>query len=52
MATIKIASLLLKTLAKPLSVQLKNQAKEHPRFREITISIAQQLHKREMNVSS
>lgn len=41
MASIKIASLFLKTLAKPLANKLKSQAKEHEGFRLTTIHIAQ-----------
>lgn len=41
MASVKIASLFLKTLAKPISQKLKQQAREHEGFREATISMAQ-----------
>lgn len=41
MASVKIASLFLKTLAKPISQKLKAQAREHEGFREATISMAQ-----------
>ena len=41
MASVKIASLFLKTLAKPISQKLKQQAREHEGFREATIGMAQ-----------
>lgn len=41
MASVKIASLFLKTLAKPISQKLKQQAREHEGFREATINMAQ-----------
>ncbi|KAM0755338.1 OPA3-domain-containing protein [Meredithblackwellia eburnea MCA 4105] len=50
MASIKIASLFLKTLAKPLANNLKSQAKEHEGFRKATIAMAQFLHRAEMNM--
>ncbi|KAI8904036.1 optic atrophy 3 protein-domain-containing protein [Gorgonomyces haynaldii] len=45
MASVKVASLLLKTLAKPIAGSIKQQAKEHPRFNEFCISIAQRFHR-------
>ncbi|SCV69410.1 BQ2448_2430 [Microbotryum intermedium] len=50
MASVKIASLFLKTLSKPIANRLKKQAKEHERFRELTISFAQFLHRSEMRM--
>jgi len=50
MASLKIASLALKTLAKPVANQLKAQAKQHPAFRGATVGLAQFLHRREMNL--
>ncbi|KAK4702561.1 optic atrophy 3 protein, partial [Phenoliferia sp. Uapishka_3] len=41
MASIKIASLFLKTLAKPLANKLKTQAKNNEGFRKATIAMAQ-----------
>jgi len=34
MATVKIGTLLIRTLAKPISARIKNQAREHERFRK------------------
>ncbi|ORY78468.1 optic atrophy 3 protein-domain-containing protein [Leucosporidium creatinivorum] len=50
MASVKIASLLLKTLSKPIANRLKRGAKEHERFREMTIEFAQFLHRSEMTM--
>ncbi|KAL8281005.1 hypothetical protein RQP46_006684 [Phenoliferia psychrophenolica] len=50
MASIKVASLFLKTLAKPLANRLKTQAKENPSFRRATIAMAQFMHRNEMNM--
>ncbi len=56
MASVKIASLFLKTLAKPISQKLKQQAREHDGFREATISMAQVsrrvIHRRKQTQSS
>ncbi|OBZ88060.1 OPA3-like protein [Choanephora cucurbitarum] len=41
MSAIKIGSLLVKTLAKPVANSIKTQAKQHPTFREFCISVAQ-----------
>jgi len=50
MATVKVASLVIRTLAKPISTKLKQQAQEHERFRNICINIAQSLHRNEMRM--
>ena len=47
MATFKIASLAVRTLAKPVSNYLKSQAMQHDAFKEICISIAQRAHRTE-----
>ncbi len=44
MATIKLASLFVRTLSKPLAASIKNQAKNHPKFKAFCISIAQTYH--------
>ncbi|GLT29527.1 hypothetical protein SLA2020_043870 [Shorea laevis] len=41
---LKLGTLALKTLSKPLASRLKHQAAVHPRFREFIISIAQANH--------
>ncbi|KAN0065428.1 hypothetical protein ACQY0O_001264 [Thecaphora frezii] len=48
MATAKIATLAIRTLAKPIATQLKNQAAQHETFRNICISLAQRMHRTEM----
>lgn len=48
MATAKIATLAIRTLAKPIATQLKTQAASHERFRKVCIAIAQTLHRSEM----
>ena len=51
MASVKIASLLLKTLSKPIAARLKRGAKEHEKFREFSVGFGQFLHRSEMTVS-
>ncbi|KAG9017090.1 hypothetical protein FRB90_001820 [Tulasnella sp. 427] len=41
MASVKLASLVIRTLAKPISNQIKHQSQEHPRFRQLCVDIAQ-----------
>lgn len=41
---LKFTSLLLRTIAKPISVTLKAQAKEHETFRKACIRVAQTVH--------
>ncbi|GAA6000779.1 OPA3 family protein [Rhodotorula paludigena] len=50
MASLKIASLLLRTLSKPIATKIKQQAKEHEGFKSRTIQMAQFLHRAEMNL--
>lgn len=38
---VKLGTLVLKTLSKPLAAKLKQQAAFHPRFRQFIIGIAQ-----------
>lgn len=47
---LKFTSLLVKTLAKPISNTIKANAKEHPQFRKLCISFAQKLHQTDVNV--
>lgn len=44
MATVKIIGLLIKTLSKPIAKSLKTSATNHPFFKRICISIAQNNH--------
>ncbi|GAA5947640.1 hypothetical protein JCM10213_002241 [Rhodosporidiobolus nylandii] len=46
----KIASLFLRTLSKPIANKIKQQAKEHEGFKSRTVSMAQWLHRAEMNL--
>ncbi|KAI8371921.1 optic atrophy 3 protein-domain-containing protein, partial [Blakeslea trispora] len=50
MSAIKIGSLLVKTLAKPVATSIKTQAKQHPTFREFCIGVAQRSHHLEMTL--
>ncbi|BEI84967.1 hypothetical protein CcaverHIS002_0503680 [Cutaneotrichosporon cavernicola] len=47
MASIKIFSLAVKTLAKPIAATIKQQAVTHERFRRICINFAQAMHRTE-----
>ncbi|ODQ55507.1 OPA3-domain-containing protein [Saitoella complicata NRRL Y-17804] len=47
---LKIGSLIVRTLAKPVANQLKAQAKQHERFRGMCISLAQTMHRNEMRM--
>ncbi|KAI4205629.1 MAG: hypothetical protein LQ346_001413 [Caloplaca aetnensis] len=47
---IKIGSLLLKTLSKPVANYIKSQAREHARFRRICIAGAQRIHRLDMRL--
>lgn len=48
--TLKITSLIIRTLSKPIANQLKAQAREHARFRKICIAFAQSLHRVDMRL--
>lgn len=52
MATAKIATLAIRTLAKPIATQIKHQAQSHQRFRGICINLAQFMHRIEMRLRS
>lgn len=52
MATAKIATLAIRTLAKPIATQIKHQAQSHQRFRGICIALAQFMHRTEMALRS
>ncbi|EWC45266.1 hypothetical protein DRE_05993 [Drechslerella stenobrocha 248] len=47
---IKLTSLAIRTLAKPIANSIKQQAHEHPRFRTICISLAQAVHRTDMRI--
>ncbi|OQE26516.1 hypothetical protein PENSTE_c005G10240 [Penicillium steckii] len=48
--TLKISSLVIRTLSKPIANQIKGQAREHERFRHACISMAQALHRFDMRL--
>ncbi|KAI8069150.1 optic atrophy 3 protein-domain-containing protein [Gongronella butleri] len=50
MSAIKLGSLLVKTLAKPVANSIKTQAKSHPAFKEFCIGVAQTSHRLEMTL--
>ncbi|KAH9969236.1 OPA3-domain-containing protein [Russula compacta] len=52
MATVKIGTLLIRTLAKPISARIKNQAREHERFRKVCVSLAQTMYRYEVRLRS
>ncbi|KAJ1836558.1 hypothetical protein LPJ63_000200 [Coemansia sp. RSA 2711] len=49
MSSFKIASLVFRTLSKPVANALKQQAKSHDVFRSLCINVAQVAHRTEMN---
>ncbi|KAJ5641385.1 hypothetical protein N7490_005385 [Penicillium lividum] len=48
--TLKLSSLAIRTLSKPIATQLKAQAREHERFRNLCVSMAQALHRFDMRL--
>ncbi|KAJ6026466.1 uncharacterized protein N7446_004935 [Penicillium canescens] len=48
--TLKLSSLAIRTLSKPIANQIKAQAREHERFRKICVSMAQALHRFDMRL--
>ncbi|KAL5336860.1 optic atrophy 3 protein-domain-containing protein [Aspergillus crustosus] len=48
--TLKLSSLAIRTLSKPIANQIKAQAREHERFRRICVSVAQGLHQVDMRL--
>ncbi|KIJ96053.1 hypothetical protein K443DRAFT_682599 [Laccaria amethystina LaAM-08-1] len=50
MASAKLATLIIRTLAKPISAQIKEQARQHERFREMCVSLAQFMYRSEVNL--
>ena len=49
---LKLGTLALKTLSKPVASRLKNQAAVHPRFRQLIIDMAQVLLNPHEHISS
>lgn len=52
MASIKVFSLLIKTLSKPIANRIKISAQEHPKFRNVCVEIAQSLHRYETRLAA
>ncbi|PAV23386.1 OPA3-domain-containing [Pyrrhoderma noxium] len=50
MATAKLATLAIRTIAKPIASTIKHQAKEHETFRRLCVQIAQSKHRTEVNL--
>ncbi|KAH9890490.1 OPA3-domain-containing protein [Cubamyces lactineus] len=50
MASAKIAQLLIRTLAKPISNQIKVQAKQHEKFRSFCVGLAQRMYQTEVRL--
>ncbi|KAI1951049.1 hypothetical protein LOZ57_001599 [Ophidiomyces ophidiicola] len=48
--TLKLSSLVIRTLSKPIANQIKAQAREHERFRRVCVSFAQTLHRIDMRL--
>ncbi|KAL8827608.1 MAG: hypothetical protein Q9170_006946 [Blastenia crenularia] len=47
---IKLGSLVIRTLSKPVANYIKGQAREHPRFRQLCIAGAQRIHRVDMRL--
>lgn len=50
MASAKLATLIIRTLAKPISSQIKEQARQHERFREMCVNLAQFMYRSEVKL--
>jgi len=48
--SLKIGSLLLRTLSKPIANKIKQRAKDHEGFKTRTVWLAQLMHRTEMNL--
>ncbi|KAF7628014.1 OPA3 domain protein [Aspergillus flavus] len=48
--TLKLSSLAIRTLSKPIANRIKAQAREHERFRKVCVSMAQALHRFDMRL--
>ncbi|KAG8751141.1 hypothetical protein FRC11_009659 [Ceratobasidium sp. 423] len=49
MASVKLATLVIRTLAKPISAQIKQQAEQHESFKRVCVSWAQWAHRTEVS---
>ncbi|TFK65149.1 OPA3-domain-containing protein [Pluteus cervinus] len=50
MASAKIATLVIRTLAKPISAQIKHQALQHEPFRKLCMNLAQGMYRTEVRL--
>jgi len=50
MASVKLATLVIRTLAKPIAQRLKSQAEQHEKFRNVCMSLAQWSHRSEVKL--
>ncbi|KAF9508049.1 hypothetical protein BS47DRAFT_252061 [Hydnum rufescens UP504] len=50
MASVKLATLAIRTIAKPIANSLKNQAQQHESFRRVCIELAQWSHRSEVRL--
>ncbi|KIM49595.1 hypothetical protein M413DRAFT_407766 [Hebeloma cylindrosporum] len=50
MATAKLATLIIRTLAKPISSRIKEQARQHERFRGLCVELAQFMYRSEIKL--
>ncbi|KLO19673.1 OPA3-domain-containing protein [Schizopora paradoxa] len=50
MASTKLLTLVVRTLAKPISNRIKQTAKEHETFRSMCVSLAQRMHRGEVQL--
>ncbi|KAJ7198550.1 OPA3-domain-containing protein [Mycena pura] len=50
MASVKLATLIIRTVAKPISAQIKHQATQHERFRGLCVDLAQFMHRTEVKL--
>lgn len=47
---VKLGYLLIRTIAKPVSGAIKDYAKDHPKFKEMCMSVAQRYHRSEVRL--
>ncbi|KAF5311441.1 hypothetical protein D9611_011651 [Ephemerocybe angulata] len=50
MASVKLGTLLIRTLAKPIATQVKERARQHPKFRDLCINLAQFMYRSEIKL--
>ncbi|EAU81464.1 hypothetical protein CC1G_05294 [Coprinopsis cinerea okayama7 len=50
MASVKIGTLIIRTLSKPIATKIKEQARQHPRFRQWCINLAQGMYRTEVKL--